>query len=108
MTPAELLAASKPRRRAKRNGPPAGPRTAVWAAAIRHRREALNLSMRDVAAAVGLSLPCYWSVEHGTDPMLTTARRIAAFFGATVEELWPALLPVPNPVHPATPSSPGP
>ena len=93
MTPAELLAAGKRRERPKRNGPATPPRKAVWAATLRARREALNLSMRDVAVAVGLSLPCYWAIEHGTDPMLTNARKLADFYGATVEELWPALLP---------------
>ena len=93
MTPAEQLAASKPRQRPKRNGPATPSRKAVWAATLRARRESLDLSMRDVAQAVGLSVACYFAVEHGTDPMLTTARRVADFYGATVEELWPALLP---------------
>ena len=92
MTTAELLAAGKPRRRPKRNGPASPRRAAAWLTTLRDRRESLDLSMRDVAEAVGLSIGGYFAVEHGTDPMLTTAVKIAAFFGATVEELWPALL----------------
>ncbi len=88
-TPAERLAARKPWRRPKRNGPPHPPRKAVWDTRLRAVREELKLSMRDVAKAVRLSLTTYWQIENGTDPMLTNAVRIAAFFGMTVESLWP-------------------
>ena len=92
MTPAERLAASKPRQRPKRNGPAAGPRNLVWVTTLHARREALDLSMRDVAAAAGMSVTNYWAVEKGASLNLKAARRIADFFGATVEDLWPALL----------------
>jgi DNA-binding XRE family transcriptional regulator len=91
MTPAEKLSAAKPWRRAPRNTTQS-PRKASWACEVRARREALRLSLRDVAAAVKLSVTALHQIEHGTDPMLTTARRIAVFFGATTDELWPALL----------------
>lgn len=87
LSPAEKLSRDKPYRRS-----PSGkgePREAVWICCCRERREALRLSLRDVAAAVGLSVTGYWQIERGSDPQLTTARRLAAFFGATVEQLWP-------------------
>lgn len=89
MTPAEKLAKKKQWRRAKRNGPPSPPRRAVWKPRLRELRESLRISMRDVAAAVGLGLSSYWQIENGTDPMLTNAVRIATFFGRAVEDLWP-------------------
>lgn len=90
MTPAEKLAARKPwRRRCPRNGTPL--RKVVWTCRIREFREALRISMRDVAAAVGRSLAGLHVIEMGSDPMLTTARRLAEFFGKSIEELWPKL-----------------
>jgi DNA-binding XRE family transcriptional regulator len=44
--------------------------------------------MRDVATAVGLSISALFFLEHGTDPQLTTARRLAEFFGTTTDDLW--------------------
>ena len=91
MTPAERLAKSKPWRRPPRNK--AEPRTPAWVCRVRERREALRLSLRDVAGAVRLSVTALHQIEHGGDPQLTTARRLADFFGATVEDLWPRRSP---------------
>lgn len=52
-------------------------------------REGLRLSIKDVATAVGMTQSGYCVIEHGTDPLLSTARTIATFFGKSVEELWP-------------------
>jgi DNA-binding XRE family transcriptional regulator len=87
-TPAEELAARKPRKRAPRNE--AAPRKRTWRCTIRDRRESLNLSLRDVANAVGVSTTTLHQIEHGTDPQLTTARKLALFFGANEQDLWPA------------------
>lgn len=93
MTPAERLAKAKPYRTRKGEGnDPSPPRYAVWKCTLRERRESLRLSLRDVAAAVGLSVTGYWQIEKGGDVMLTTARRIAAFFGMPIEQLWPNLI----------------
>lgn len=86
-SPAEKMAAKKPWRREPRNK--AAPRKAVWVCAIRERRESLRLSLRDVARGVGLSVTALHQIEHGSDPRLTTARRIAEFFGAATDDLWP-------------------
>ncbi len=91
MTPAEEIAKNKrrkPYRCARRTQV-----KAVWDCRLRELREALRISVRDVAAAVGLTAPCVWGVEAGRDPQLTTARKLAAFYGKTVEELW---VPLPD------------
>jgi DNA-binding XRE family transcriptional regulator len=90
VTPAEQLAAAKPRKRQPRNV--VAVRKRVWGCRVRGYRERLNLSLRDVARAVGLSVTALHQIEHGTDPQLTTARRLAVFFGCTEQELWPAAL----------------
>lgn len=85
-TPAERLAAKKQRKRPKNYLPYV--RKITWACGARDARVSLRLAMRDVAEAVGLSVSSYWYLEMGGDVCLTTARRVAAFFGKTVEELW--------------------
>ncbi len=89
LTPAEELAARKPPRKAPGSKRLAQP--IVWRCRVREFRESLRLSMRDVAQAIDLSPTGLFQIEHGTDPQLTTARRLAAFFGRSVEELWPGL-----------------
>jgi DNA-binding XRE family transcriptional regulator len=90
-TPAEELAARKPRKHAPRGVAAARKRIRTWRCTLRDRRESLNLSMRDVANAVGLSVTALHQIEHGTDPQLTTARKLASFFGTSERDLWPAL-----------------
>jgi DNA-binding XRE family transcriptional regulator len=85
-TPAEKLAKRKSRARGPRNAKP--PRNRVFAPKLRELREQLNLSIRDVAEAVGLSLSSYWEIEQGGDVCLTNALAIAKFFGVTVEAVW--------------------
>lgn len=86
MTPAERLAAKKPRHRAPRNKVV---RRLTWVCELRAKREELRLTLRDVADALKMSPACLHQIEHGGDPMLTTARKLAAFFGTTTDELWP-------------------
>jgi DNA-binding XRE family transcriptional regulator len=83
MTPAEKLSRSKPRRTRK---PTNHPR--VWDCGIRAERERLRLSLGEVADAVGMSKCGLWQVENGSDPMLTTAAKLAEFFGKRIDELW--------------------
>lgn len=88
MTPAEILAANQPRKRAPRNKA-AYKRKLTWECCLSQLRESLSLSIEVVADAVKLSKTSYWQIEQGTDPMLTNARRIAEFFGKPIEEIWP-------------------
>lgn len=61
----------------------------VWVCLLDKKRSELGLTMRDVAEACGVTSACICEIEHGSDPLLTTARKIATFFGTTVEALWP-------------------
>lgn len=90
MTPAEALASRKTWHRPKRNGPARSVKR-IWHCRVREVREALHLSLRDVAKSIHLSITALFQIEHGGDPQLTTARRIATFFGWSVEDLWPAI-----------------
>lgn len=89
MTPAEHLASTKTRQRPRRNECVKMRHAPVWSCRVREVRERLNLSLADVAKAVGLSVTGLFQVEHGGDPMLSTASKLAAFFGKRVEFLWP-------------------
>lgn len=86
MTPAEKVAASKRRQRPKTKARVV--RKAVLTTKVRDVRESLRLSLRDVADAVGLSTTALWQLERGLDCMLTTAIKLAAFYGKTINELW--------------------
>lgn len=83
MTPAETLSQSKPRPTRKPTTHPV-----VWQCSVREERERLRLSCREVADAVGMSYVGYWQVERGSDPKLTTAWKLAEFFGKPIDELW--------------------
>lgn len=85
-SPAEVLSSKKKRR--KRSARP--PRKLIWKCEVHRHREALGLSMKEVATACGMTQSGFFCIEYGTDPQLTTARRIAEFFGKTIDELWPS------------------
>ena len=63
-------------------------RKVAWTCECRRLREELNLSIHAVAKAVELSVSSYWHIEQGGDLCLTTARRIANFFGLWTDEIW--------------------
>lgn len=89
MTPAEQLAQTKQRTRKKRNAP-AISEAVLWECRLLEAREKVNLSMHDVAAAVGLSVSAYFRIEKGfADVSLSNARALAKFFGSNVYYLWP-------------------
>ncbi len=91
-SPAELLAEKKTWQRPPRNRSNYVRKT-TWRVVVRELRESMRLSLDDVAKAVGLSKTCYWQIEQGVDLRVTSARRIATFFGKSIEELWTELLP---------------
>lgn len=86
MTPAEKLAKETRRKPAKQKQ---APRVPKWDCRLAQIRKDLGLSMRKTSQGIGLSLPNYHAIEHGCDPQLTTADRIAKFFGKPIAELWP-------------------
>lgn len=83
---AQDVADKSPRKRERRNGVE---HKKVWVCNLRYLRDKHNLTMDQVAAGVLLSKTAYWQIEHGSDPMLTSARRIADFFGQRIETIWP-------------------
>lgn len=83
MTPAERFAAKKVRK------PASTGRKTVWVCRVRELRESLGLTLRDVERATGVSNATVCHIEQGFDPQLSTARKLAEFFGTTVEHLWP-------------------
>ena len=87
MTPAEKMAQQKPPRKRRKSPRPKVPPS--WNCTAREVRESLRLSMLDAATGCKLSVAAVYQIENGSDPMLTTARTIATFYGRTVEELWP-------------------
>lgn len=88
MTPAERLARKTTKIR-KSRVVGTNPRKRPWKCCIRETRQGLRLAMHEVAAAVGLCMSIMSEIERGSDPMLTTARKLADFYGKTIEELWP-------------------
>lgn len=84
MTPAEKLAAAKRSTgdvTAKRAGVPFVCRLEVV-------RAQLGLTQTEVADAIGMNVVFYGNIERGKSITLTTAIRIARFYGKPVEELW--------------------
>jgi transcriptional regulator with XRE-family HTH domain len=88
VTPAEKLSKEKRRTRPKRNAPAKSERR-QWGTTLRARREALNLSMRDVALAAGLSVSAYFRIENGyADVSLSNAYRLGVLFGVPIQDIW--------------------
>lgn len=90
MTPAERVAKrKKPSPRA-----PWGTKEFVgkWQCGLRACRQSLGLTLADVSAAVGLSIAGLQRIEVGIDPILSNARKLADFYGKSVEELWTELV----------------
>lgn len=82
MTPAEKLSSKKPPRILK------GSNTGVFLCRIRALREPLRLTIKDVATATGISSSGIHEIENGRDPQLSTALKLAEFFGRDISEIW--------------------
>lgn len=82
MTPAERIAKQKkPRRKLSGKDTP-------WICTIGDERRRLGLSQDDVCEEIGLSKSSLSVIEHGTDPLLSTATRLADFFGLPISIFW--------------------
>ncbi len=88
MTPAEELAKQ---RKPRRYGTGSACVKIVWHSRVRELRENLGLTMRDVADALGLSVTGLFAIEHGSDPQLTNAMKLAKFYGVDIEDTWKLL-----------------
>lgn len=89
-TPAEALSAKKaserkPAKSTRESHPP------VVACCLRELRGQLRLTIQDVAVAAGMSPAGYHAVERGRDVQMTTAFKLAKFFGKSVSEIWQPL-----------------
>lgn len=89
-SPAEVLAMKKKRnpickRRQKREV-----YKYPWVCKLRLHRKRLKLSMNDVVKGIGRKGSESWlcMVEKGWEVRLSSAMRLAKFFGASVEALW--------------------
>jgi DNA-binding XRE family transcriptional regulator len=86
MTPAEKLASKRKPRKARGNANPV--RKRIWNCKLRTVRQSLNLGIHKVAKAIGISGAGLSEIERGTDPILSTAKKLADFYGKTIDELW--------------------
>lgn len=84
MTPAEKIAEKKT---AKRR-PETNARRKLWKCRLRAVRNKLGLSIRDVEQGCGVSNVTVSQAEQGYDIRLSTATKLAAFFGMRIDELW--------------------
>ena len=86
-TPAERLSAKKQRERPPRNTAKIKRNSPVICHA-RKFRNALNLSIRDVAGEIGMTQAGYHAIEHGGNVTMEYAFKICAFYGKNLTELW--------------------
>ena len=84
MTPAEKLAAAMP----KKNGRVMRKRHRLRCT-IRAKRKSLHLTIAAVADVCDEDFATVQRIEMGHDPRLSIARKLANFFGMTIDELWP-------------------
>jgi len=83
-SPAEQLAATTKRKR--RAGSAAhGPLICN----ARSLRQTLDLTLADVAKATGICQACVSVVERGNDVTMSTALKLALFYGVPLSEIWP-------------------
>jgi DNA-binding XRE family transcriptional regulator len=84
-SPAELLSARKAARPPVR--PVADPRLPNR---LREHRLALNLTLRDVADELGITVPTLSQIELGrVRPSFQMVRKLAGFYRRPIEDLWP-------------------
>lgn len=63
-------------------------RPEVWQCSLGSYRKKRKMSLRDLSREVGVSIAALHAIEHGADPQLTTARKIAEFFRVRESKLW--------------------
>ncbi len=68
------------------------PRRPRWVCTLRARRHDMGLTIRQFAEISGLPSGNVGQIERGCDVCLTTAHKLAQFFGCPIADLWPRLL----------------
>ena len=66
----------------------------VFVCRLKQERMNRALSLDDVAKLTGVSKQSLWQIQNGTDPMLSTAIRIANGLNLEIDYLWPERLKV--------------
>lgn len=56
---------------------------------VRKYRMAAELTLEQLSAASGIPVSTIDDIEHGAEPRVVTAIRLARVLGTTVEQLWP-------------------
>lgn len=87
MSPAKKLSMKVSRTRSKKKQKSL-PRKKVFDCAIYEIRIRYNLTIRQVADAVQMSVAGVHAIERGSDPMLSTVFKLSEFFGMRVEDIW--------------------
>jgi DNA-binding XRE family transcriptional regulator len=87
-SPAERLALTKKRSRKPRYTNKRKPGPVVCR--LREMRDALDLSLYDIAGAVEMSVAGLHAIEHGGNCEMTTALKLSEFFGKRIDEIWSA------------------
>ncbi len=88
-SPAEKMAAKKEETKPAWGTRRASRRTIAFPNnALRRVREELGLTQRDVSVGSGTNNATVADAEAGFDVSLTTALKLSAFFGKSVNELW--------------------
>jgi hypothetical protein len=89
MSPAEQVAEKKKKRKPKVAKSSTNRHLGVLKCNLRAIRDALGLTIRDVANGTSLSVGTLAYTEMGQDICLTNARKVSKFFGKPIEEIWP-------------------
>jgi DNA-binding XRE family transcriptional regulator len=88
MRNADEVRASKMASKAKRKSKANIPGARAFSCRAKELRDSHGLTLQDVGGEVGVSPQTVIAIEAGRDCMLTTAIKIAEFFGETVEDIW--------------------
>lgn len=84
-SPAEKLAEKK----AAAKKPSMGRKVVFDKVLLQDLRTVLGLSLRDVERATGVSNCSILDAERGSELSLSSALKLAQFYGKSVEEIWP-------------------
>lgn len=55
---------------------------------VKKRRGELGMTLDQLSTESGIPISTISEVEHGAEPLVTTALKLAAALGKTIEELW--------------------
>lgn len=56
---------------------------------VKARRKELGMTLEQLSHESGVPVSTISEIEHGAEPLVTTAQRIARALLRTIDELWP-------------------